>query len=65
MMEHDGELRLALRRIAEIRLELEIERDVVKLQQLTDAVCISASACVESVEHFRALIEEERMLDER
>ena len=60
-MKHNGELRLALKRIAEIRKQLEEEGDLAGLTQLSDKVGIAYEACLSTVER-RARIEEERMI---
>jgi hypothetical protein len=63
-MEYDGELRLALRRIAEIRLELEESADTNNLARLADKVRISYDACQHAYERTQADLLERMMLDE-
>jgi len=64
MIEHDGELRLALRRIAEIRLQLEADGNVEKLKVLAGAVQISADTCRAAHNWLSQEIEERNVLYE-
>ena len=59
-LKHNGELKLALRRIAEIRKDLDMQRDLKALAELADQVGVAYEACLGSVER-QARIEEERM----